>query len=332
MTDGGTEGDTSGIMLTDTSPPASDTEYATDANPESFTSGCSEVDVNIDQKTPTLVLLVDQSSSMTSDFQGVERWTAIYDTLMDPGSGVVQGLEDQIRFGLTLYSSENGFENGNECPMLTTVDPALNNYGAMDNVFSGADVIEDTPTGESLEATAIALAGLDVDGPKGIVLATDGEPDTCDEPDPQNGQDVAIAAGQTAWNMGIKTFVISVGDEVGADHLQEMANVGVGKAPDADNPAPYYQALNPQELVAAFDEIVGGFISCTFTIDGEVDLNKKCEGTVVLDGMVLECGTDWDVPQPTTLELMGEACEILKDGEPHAVDANWPCGVVTPVG
>ena len=31
-------------------------------------------------------------------------------------------------------------------------------------------------------------------GDKVIVLATDGEPDTCAEPNPQNGQGVAVAA------------------------------------------------------------------------------------------------------------------------------------------
>ena len=301
---------------------------ATEANPESFTSGCGEVDVQVEPVTPTIVLLVDQSGSMTSDFQGVDRWDAIYETLMDPDDGVVAMLEGLVRFGLTLYTSEDGYDGG-ECPMLTSVGPALNNRDAIDGVFAPANPVDETPTGESLEAVAIELAAFDEEGPKAIVLATDGEPDTCEQPNPQEGQPESLAAAELAYSMGITTFVISVGNEVGADHLQEMANVGVGKPPDDPNPAPYYQALNADELVAAFDEIIGTFVSCQLTINGEVDLAKACEGTVVLDGEVLECGVDWEVTDPTTLDLLGEACETLKDGDPHDVAASWPCGVVS---
>lgn len=322
----------SGIDLTggDNQDDPLDPEYETSGgtvNPEGGTSGCGEVQVTVVQETPTLVLLVDQSGSMTSDFNGVDRWDALYETLMDPDDGVVVELESKIRFGLTLYTSENGFEGG-ECPQLSSVGPSLNNFGAIDQTFEPANPVDETPTGESLAAVAEELALFDEPGPKGIVLATDGEPDTCAEPNPQNGQPEAIAAGVRAFDLGIKTFVLSVGDEVGENHLQEMANVGVGKAPDDPNPAPFYKALNPQELVDAFDQIVGSFVSCTFTIDGLVDLDQVCDGKVWLDGEQLECGTDWDVIDMSTLELKGEACERLKDGQEHQVQATWPCGAI----
>lgn len=326
---GGGEGDTSGFSddsETDLSPNTSGQL----PSPESMTAGCSEVEVAVEQTIPTLILLVDQSSSMTANFQGVSRWEAMYDTLVDPDDGVVPKLEDQVRFGFTLYSSRNGDEGG-ECPMLTSVEPMLGNYAAIQEAFEDADPIDETPTGESLAATAEMLAALDLDGPKGIVLATDGEPDTCAQPNPQNGQQDSLAAAQAAWDLGIQTFVISVGNEVGAQHLQEMANVGAGKAPDDTDVEPYYQALDPDMLVDAFEEIVGGFVSCTFEIDGLVDLEEACQGTVELDGQVLTCETDWRVPEPSTLELLGDACESLRSGGTHAVSATWPCGTVRPI-
>jgi hypothetical protein len=212
--------------------------------------------------------------------------------------------------------------------MLTAIPPALNNFGAIDAVYSLEEPIDETPTGESLDLVAIDLAAFDEEGPKAIVLCTDGEPDTCATPNPQDGQPEAIAAAQNAFSMDIQTFVIAVGDEVGAPHLQEMANVGVGKMPDDPMPAPYYEALDAAELVAAFEEIIGTFISCELTIDGMVDVEQACEGTVLLDGMVLECGTDWDVPDEDTLLILGEACDLLKDGDNHTVEASWPCDAV----
>lgn len=295
--------------------------------PEFTDGGCAEVEVVVTPVIPTLVLLVDQSGSMTSDFAGQSRWDAMYETLMDPTDGVVASLESSVRFGLTLYTSVDGFEGG-ECPMLTTVEPALDNYGAIDAEFSPASPVDETPTGESLAAVAQQLAAFPAEGPKGIVLATDGEPDTCAEPNPQNGQPEALAAAQMAFGLGITTHIISVGNEVGADHLQQMANVGVGKLPDDPMPAPYYQALDAQMLVDAFEEIIGSFVSCQLVIDGEVDLEQACDGTVSLDGMELECGTDYHLPDASTLELLGEACSILQDGGEHSVTATWPCGAV----
>lgn len=304
------------------SPPTSPT-----VDPDQLTSGCGEVTVMLEPIVPTIVLLIDQSGSMTADFGGQDRWSAVYETLMDPVDGVVAQLESSVRFGVTLYTSEDGDEGG-ECPILTSVDVALDNRATIDATYAPAQPNDETPTGESLEAVAMTLSAVDAEGPKAIVLATDGEPDTCATPNPQEGQPEALAAAEFAYGEGISTFIISVGDEVGADHLQEMANVGVGKDANDPMPAPYYEALDAAQLVDAFNEIIGSFISCELTIEGEVDLNQACEGTVTLDGEELECGTDWEVPNETTLLLLGQACETLKDGETHSVDASWPCEAV----
>ena len=333
----GGEAQSTGIVLTtatDTSADDDDFEPndteappTTTNNPEQPTSDCGEVSVMLESVTPTIVLLVDQSGSMTTDFSGQERWDALYETLMDPNDGVVISLEANARFGLSLYSSMDGDEGG-MCPMLTSVQPALNNFDAIDAVYSAADPLDETPTGESLDLVAVDLAAFPEEGPKAIVLCTDGEPDTCAEPNPQNGQPESIMAAQNAFDMGITTFVIAVGDEVGAPHLQEMANVGVGKMPDDPMPAPYYLALDAAALVQAFDDILGTFISCELTIEGIVDVEQACDGTVLLDGMPLECGTDWEVIDEDTLLILGEACDVLKDGDNHSVEATWPCDVV----
>lgn len=299
----------------------------TTADPDALTSGCGEVTVTLEPVIPTIVLLIDQSGSMTADFGGQDRWAAVYETLMNPDDGVVAQLESQVRFGVTLYTSEDG-NDGPKCPILTSVEAALDNRAAIDMEYGPANPNDETPTGESLQAVATSLSALDFEGPKAIVLATDGEPDTCETPNPQEGQPEALAAAEFAFGEGISTFIISVGDEVGADHLQQMANVGVGKDADDPMPAPYYEALDAGQLVDAFNEIIGTFISCELSIDGEVDLEQACEGTVKLDGEELECGVDWEVPEETTLILLGQACETLKDGASHTVDASWPCGAV----
>jgi hypothetical protein len=294
-------------------------------NPEGE-SGCRDVSVTVDPVIPTVVLLVDQSGSMTDDFSGMPRWDALYDTLMG-AMGVVEQLQSSVRFGLTLYTSTDG-DAGGMCPQLTVVPPALDNLVAIDAVYGPTAPVDETPTGESLALVAGDLTRFDEPGPKAIVLATDGEPDTCATPNPQQGQQVVLDAVQAAYSGGIETYVISVGDEVGADHLQDVANLGLGKPLDDPNPAPYWQALDAQDLVDAFNQIIGGFVSCQIPIDAIVDVLQQCEGTVMLDDVELECGVDWQMLDESTLELLGDACEALQNGQEHEVAASWPCGIV----
>lgn len=289
--------------------------------------GCADLQVTVDQPPPTLVLLIDQSGSMTSNFSGQERWDAVEQTLFEPGNGVVDQLEDRVRFGMALYTSQGG-DAGGTCPQLVESAPAIGNRDTLAAIYAQNDPKGDTPTGDSLIEVAGDLAAAGLDGPLAIVLATDGEPDTCEVPNPQNGQDEAVQAARDAFGIGVETYIISVGNDVSDAHLQQMANAGKGLAPQGSTDAPFYKALDNQQLVDAFGDIVSGVISCEFEVDGIVDLDEMCSGTVTLDGQELGCETEWDMPGPSTLRLLGDACDTLKDGQAHEVDATFPCGAV----
>lgn len=288
--------------------------------------GCAAVEVTVDQATPTVMLLIDQSGSMTSNFGGRDRWDAVDDTLFGNQNGVVFQLEDSVRFGLALYTSHNGF-GGGTCPIITSVDAELGNANALAATYAQHDPDGDTPTGESIEKVADQLAAMNIDGPVAIVVATDGEPDTCDQPNPQNGQQASLDGAEYAQALGIDTYVISVGNDVSDAHLQELANAGKGLAPSGSTNAPFYKALDADDLVDAFSDIAGDVISCDFTVDGLVDVEEACAGDVRLDGESLACGTEWEMADASTLRLLGDACTTLKDGDTHDVDATFPCGV-----
>src|SRR5688572_28336443 len=88
---------------------------------------CADVSVKIDKQIPTVVLLVDQSGSMTAAFPGGDRWNVLRDALMDPQTGVVKLLENDVRFGLSLYSAADANQ---VCPLLVNVNVALGNHDA----------------------------------------------------------------------------------------------------------------------------------------------------------------------------------------------------------
>jgi hypothetical protein len=287
---------------------------------------CARARVELSPTTPTVQVLVDRSGSMTRSFGSTDRWRATYRTLMDGTTGLVARMQDDVRFGLTTYSAR---DNVQPCPNLHTVAPGLSNYASIDQMYRQLSPLEDTPTAPSIDAVRTLLAGVTEPGPKIIVLATDGEPDTCAVPDPDGlpqAKADSIAAAQAAKAAGIDLYVISVGGDVSTAHLQDMANAGVGLPVGGAQNAPFYRALNPGELVAAFDQIITGVRTCTFALNGTADPGQAAQGTVTLDGVALEYGVGWELTDPSTLALIGAACDAVMAGGQHVIEAQFSCG------
>lgn len=287
------------------------------------TSSCSLFDVVLIPQTPTVVLLVDQSGSMETEFGSGTRWTTVYDVLVGQG-GVVPQYEAGIRFGISLYTSIDGNTTGMECPILTEVGPALDNLAPIQTLLDANGPSGETPTGESLDVVAADLAAADLTGQKFIVLATDGEPDTCAVPNPQEGQPEAVAAAENAFDLGIQTFIISVGDEVSEGHLQDMANAGRGvQAGDPD--APFYLALDPAALQAAFEDILAGVRSCKLTLDTPLSDAEAMGCTVRVNGSAIGYGdADGWVLDNGDVELQGAACDALQ-AQTSSLAMECPC-------
>lgn len=196
--------------------------------------GCNDTSVKFERTIPTVALVIDRSSSMTTAYGTGNRWDVLKQVLLnpDPKMGVLKALEGEIRFGLAMYTSVLSEPT---CPMLGTVDFALGNFEAINAVYGPAATPSDkgeTPTAETIRAVTEKLLANKEPGAKYILLATDGEPDGCGPVrDPNCGQDESVAAVADAYSKGIKTFVIAIGNEVGQDHLQALANVGQGLQP-----------------------------------------------------------------------------------------------------
>lgn len=294
-------------------------------------SGCANVHVEATRVTPNVILVVDQSGSMTSDFGSSNRWDVLRDSLLADPDGLVFAMQSQVRFGLALFSSDA--DQPEMCPMITWVPPAIDNYTPIDDVYGPARPISETPTGDSLDAILdrLAMTPDPSTDPTIFILATDGEPDTCEVPNPQNGQAESLAAAARAYDTGIRTFIISVGEgTVSASHLQDMANAGLGRgAGDAD--APYWVAGDDAGLRDALRAIIGGELSCVVTLDGHIqDLESACTGTVLLNGEPIGCDdpNGWHAVDETHIELTGDACTTLQSGPGVTLEASFPCGVI----
>jgi hypothetical protein len=306
---------------------------------------CAEVDVTIQKITPTVLLLVDQSQSMQdNEFpagSGVTRWDALRSALIDPDGGIVQRLENDVSFGVTLYSWKAGDV---QCPALVKIPWKIGNYTDIYNVYSTESVSDNTPTAESIMSVIgfddagvmnnTGFASATTPGPKILVLATDGDPDWCGDPNSNGTQpprDFTEWATARTYSAGIPTYVISVDTEIDPVHQQHVANLGQGlPANQVADAAAVYRPTTKDELVTALNSVILGVRSCKFTLNGSVVSGTENEGSVTLNGTPLTYNdpNGWKLDSPTQLELVGTACNTLKTTLDAQVKVRFPCAAI----
>jgi hypothetical protein len=284
-------------------------------------ANCPSVSFMATQVIPSVQLLIDRSGSMGTALPNTNttRYQAMHDALVG-SNGVVGQLQAKAHFGASLYSSDS------PCPRLyNTASRALNNFTQVKTLIESQSPNGNTPTPGAIDQTVALFAAnpAPMGSPPIIVLATDGLPNSCAGTDSQTD---SVIAAKNAYTAGIRTFVLGIAG-VNDGFLQAMANAGQGVQQNQTN-AKYYTANSPAELQMAFQQIIGGVVSCELNINGTVDPEQAKGGSVTLNGMQLMYGTDWEVVNGTTIRLLGQACETLKSSTNPQVQASFPCGSV----
>jgi hypothetical protein len=284
-------------------------------------ANCPSVSFMATQVIPSIQLLIDRSGSMGTALPNTNtsRYQAMHDALVGT-NGVVGQLQAKAYFGASLYSSDT------PCPKLyTTTSRAMNNLTQVKQLIESQSPNGNTPTPGAIDQSAALFAANPppMGSPPIIVLATDGLPNSCSGTD---SQPESIQAAKNAYTAGIRTFILGIAG-VNDSFLQAMANAGAGVQPNQPN-AKFYTANSPADLQTAFQQIIGGVVSCELMINGTVDPEQAKGGSVTLNGMQLMYGTDWEVVNGTTIRLLGQACDTLKSSTNPQVQASFPCGSV----
>ncbi len=285
-------------------------------------ANCPAVHFTAMPTTPSVQLLIDRSGSMDMNDISPTRYKAIQTGI----NTVVGMLDQQVYFGASLFSADS------PCPKLySTATRAKGNAAAIATLIASQQPGGNTPTAPSIDAVVADFAANPppMGSPPVIILATDGEPNSCN--DGTVNDPPSITAAQNAYTKGIRLFILGLAG-LNTQFLQDMANAGTGVAAGQPN-APYYTANNTAGLEMAFQQIIGGVLSCDLAISssggGTVDPTTAMNGTVTLNGVVLMYGTDWDVdPNGMVVHLLGAACTTLKNSANPNVDAEFPCGSV----
>lgn len=302
------------------------------------------------------------------DCEGVpNRWDAVRDAILgvrttnlangrDMSTGLFPSLGNRINFVLSLYTARWSSNSGSipvctdgvcnttgtgpgdataTCPQITNF-PISGGLGALTTAYEATTWADETPTGASINHVVQNVIPPLPDQDTFIILATDGEPDTCAQPNPQNGQEESLQAVEAAFAAGIPTFVIGVG--ISSGHFQQLANVGQGLARNepAGTQAQFFSANDVTALNAALSDILRDRISCDVTLNGMVPAEDASMGTVILQAPggnqtlpldADETGDGWILLNASTIRLNGDACDTWKDGESE-LDINFPCGTI----
>jgi von Willebrand factor type A domain len=292
---------------------------AVDAGESARASQCESVNVSIDDLRPAITIMVDQSRSMRSGFptrnSPSTRWSLVGQALFDPTRGVVKAYEASVRFGIAFFTGHAG-----TCPLLNEVAAVTGNYAALNALYQRLAPDGDTPTGESLQQVTSELLAMPTQGPRSIMLVTDGNPDTCAQPQPDNGQPVAVAAVQRAHAAGIDVYVLGISNDIGGQNLQQLANAGKGKPTDlvwgvdADAAQPYQASSSAVGLTAQLGEILNEIPLCQVNLQRDVASTEASAGHVTLDGQALGYSDNngFDLKDSRHLEIVGQACDTLK--------------------
>lgn len=285
---------------------------------------CETIEVTIDELRPSVTLLVDQSGSMREGYPEDEspdtRWTLVREALLAPNTGVVPSLQRSIQFGLVFYTSHNGYSSG-ACPLLSAVQNVTNNYRAISGLYDSTWPDDDTPTGAALLQVARNILAAERRSTEVLLLVTDGDPDTCEQPDPQDGQVEAIAGARAVHEAGIDFYVLGISGDISGDKLQQLANAGQGKPLDAiwgvdpEAAQPFQASASVAGLTGQLRDILARVPLCEIELDRPVGLDQLAAGQVTLDGKALALGNPngFRLKDASHLEIVGQACETLRD-------------------
>lgn len=339
--DPGTFCSTTGICIADgtCASNADCMSVALECNPDTGScepgGGCGATEVVITPVPPNLMIALDRSCSMRRDLDdvlniaGPNKWTFSVDAI----NKMTTDYDDEMRFGLILFPDTTPSNCAQDAPAVAVgVDNELTIQTLLTAALDTADV--NYPNGpcvtnidSAMEQVSQQVELTDPDRPNYALLITDGRQAGCNLAGGDSGTESILAAMHAA---GISTFVVGFGG--GVDPAQLDAFAIAGGVPLATSPA-YYQADDAMELEAALEAIANEALSCVFDLDdvpGSVD-----DIFVFLDNSPTPVDRDpvdgWDYdPATNQVELFGQLCEDLKNGDISDIDIVLGCPEPTP--
>jgi hypothetical protein len=288
---------------------------------------CQVIQVDSTRVRPEMLIVLDRSSSMRNQSNGIDRWTPSVAGL----KVITTNLDTRVDFGLMAFPGAEACAPG-------TVQVPIEPMAAADISASldGLQLIQSTPTAQTLEAARAVVAQGSADpeargvGGTYVVLVTDGAPNCSDGqtgggggPDPVAVESTVAAITALAGD-GVKTYVLAFGaatDAALATALDRMAVAG------ATGDTAHRPIENQAQIETEFGRIAGAALTCDLSLDAAVE--DASYVAVTIDGSLvgLNDPNGWVLSADRTrITLQGSACAMLKDTTTnHAVKVEVRC-------
>jgi hypothetical protein len=327
--------------------------------------GCTQLEIAFEAQTPTALLVVDRSSSQWDQYPN-HTWEPMKAGILE----VVADVQADIRVGVVTYTGQNGGACPDLFPAAAQITFDKNNLPSIQAAINSVDQPPykgETPTAAAIQQALPVLLADPSPGEKVMLLVTDGDPDFCNDPDRICAMDAVIGAVQDAFEQNVLTTVFGLQRaELSERHLQDVANAGAGLpvalppgvnsvedlrnrcrnnpvgslqgtySPQAGN-AQFFQANGTDQIAlgAALDAVIYGIRSCVFDLAGAAEINPELvsDATITIeDGAPLVFGdpNGWTLRTETQVELLGGACQQLKDPSTGSIDFDFPCETLIP--
>ncbi|TKD07392.1 vWA domain-containing protein [Polyangium fumosum] len=311
---------------------------------------------------PNLYFVLDASGSMNASVPGGTRYGAVRAAVV----GLVRKLGPLVKVGAALLPAQGSNQDqcaaGKQVFPVTQGDPITGEDGPTTTgirLTTATNPVGGTPISPTLEALTPTLLALE--GKTYVILATDGGPNcnesaSCEIGDCQpnfEGDEACLSMGTNCcapgqlWGPtfcvdepatvaaiealragGIEVFVVGIpGSEAYAGVLDAMAIAG-GSTKDK---APFYYPVS--ELGSLGDvlaEIAAVAVTCEFEIVDPPD--EEGMTNVYLDDEVLPYNDPdgWIWKPPSSVRLLGKACERLQGGQVKQVQIVSGCPTEVP--
>jgi len=309
---------------------------------------CDEQDFRVHHELVRLMLLLDQSSSMTGS-----KWTQATDALR---ALLQNDAFYDMHFGLDAFP--DGFPGfwsdcgtlclrcrDDECGTLAQPQVALApQYVTAPSIIAHMED-PDYPQFCTFTPLVNQMAYYDTgpgpagapelymdDGANYIVVISDGEDEGCFDGSP------ATALGEHTRSIlethDIRSFAIGFGSTSGemAAELNAIASNG------GTDHTTFLHAEDGDALAAALESIASTIITCTYVLDDVSPAADPDNVNFYLDGVVVPMdegctedsgsGWHWLDDEHTSVEFCGDRCTAIKEGEVGSISATWGCPTI----
>jgi hypothetical protein len=302
---------------------------------------CEEQMISNQRVPPDMLIVLDKSASMgpLGNAQGIDRWSGSVEAL----EAITAELQADIKFGLMTYPAAGaspipGLPLPASCGVgMLDVPIGPDNGGAIADALQTMMPSGGTPTAgtlqEAKEAIETTVSPDGVVGAKFVLLVTDGAPNCRNGQlsainDPQSVTDSVNAIKEMA-GMDIKTYVIgfqTAQDGTLSAALDQMAVAG------ATGDTKHRPVENRDTLIAAFRDIAGKAVSCTFVLEKPTTKPEFIQVTIDGKQINLNDPDGWVLsPDGKQITLKGAACQGIQGAGQHTVNVRVKCEPVAPL-